>query len=345
MAMMMPERNIKKAIITGATGGLGRNLCRYLLAHGCQVLACGRNQAIGNSLGTAFQAFDLGQENALKQAIVATGFTDAEVLFHCAALSLPWGKMTDFQAANVVATERVMQAAAAFSLPRLVHISTSSVYFDFCDRRNIDEVFLPQRFVNNYATTKYQAEQVVQQYAAMHPHLQAVILRPRGIFGEYDTALLPRLQRVADKGFLPLVRRYGQQAGQALVDVTYVGNVVHAMHLAAQAKLDPTTTPLINITNHEPLTIAEIYARVAEQLRLSVRFKPVPYRLLNTLASSMEAAAKMGLTSEPLLTKYSVGMIAFDQTLSNDKAKSLLDYQPLYSIAEGLHRYAKHVNA
>ena len=47
---------MKKAIVTGATGGLGRNLVQTLLAQGWQVAACGRNAEIGKMLGTEFHA-------------------------------------------------------------------------------------------------------------------------------------------------------------------------------------------------------------------------------------------------------------------------------------------------
>ena len=50
---------MKKAIVTGATGGLGRNLVQTLLAQGWQVAACGRNAEIGKMLETEFHAFDL----------------------------------------------------------------------------------------------------------------------------------------------------------------------------------------------------------------------------------------------------------------------------------------------
>lgn len=340
--MTNPTNYNTKAIVTGATGGLGRNLCEHLLAHGYQVLACGRNTTIGKTLGTTFQAFDLSCDAALHKAIVSTGFDDADVLLHCAALSSPWGKTQDFYRANVLATEQVMQAIRHFGITKMVHVSTSSIYFDFADRRNVHEDFLPAQFVNAYAATKYQAEQVVRQYAHTQPHLQAIILRPRGIFGEYDTALLPRLKRVANKGFLPLVSRHGRQGGQALVDVTYVGNVVHAIHLAAQISINDHSTPIINITNHEPMTIADIYTHVVDVLGLQTQLKPMSYRMLSAVAGAMECAASIGLTQEPLLTRYGVGMIAFDQTLHLDNAKKYLNYQPIYGITEGLQRYAKH---
>ena len=70
--------------------------------------------------------------------------------------------------------------------------------------------------------------------SSLPPTFSSIIIRPRGIFGEYDTAVLPRLLKISEKGFLPLIRRSGREAGGALVDVTYVGNVVHALMLAAE---------------------------------------------------------------------------------------------------------------
>lgn len=318
-----------KAIITGATGGLGRNLTEALLARGWQVLACGRNAAIGAQLKTPFIAFDLSDR---KQTLAA--FQTADVVFHCAALSSPWGNYQNFYRANVSATENVTAAMQRHGIAKLVHVSTPSLYFDFTDRRNTPESYLAKRFANHYAATKYLAEQHVLQSG-----VESVIIRPRGIFGEHDTALLPRLIRVAQKGTLPLVVRHGREAGSALADVSYVGNVVHAMLLAAEKTLPSGS--VFNITNGEPRSMADTYRMVAETLHLNIRFKPLPYRLLYTAASAMETAARLGIGGEPLLTRYSVGTISFDQTLDISAARQQLGYEPQVSVAEGLERYAR----
>ena len=99
------------------------------------------------------------------------------------------------------------------------NVSTPSIYFDYLDQHKVPETFISRHFVNDYAYTKFLAEQEV----AAATDLSSVIIRPRGIFGEYDTAVLPRLLKISEKGFLPLIRRSGREAGGALVDVTYVG--------------------------------------------------------------------------------------------------------------------------
>lgn len=322
---------MKKAVVTGATGGLGRNLVKRLLDEGWQVAACGRNAGIGKTLGTEFRAFDLADREQTLNA-----FSPADAVFHCAALSSPWGRYQDFYRANVAATQNVLAAVRRHGAGRLVHVSTPSIYFDYADRRNVPETFVSRRFANHYAYTKFLAEQEVAAAA----DVPSVIIRPRGIFGEHDTALLPRLLKIAQKGFLPLIRRAGREAGGAVADVTYVGNVVHALVLAAGADV-PRAMPF-NITNGEPQTVAALYRRIIDALHLECSLKTVPYFLIDGLARMLEARAAWSRTAaEPLMTRYSIGTVAFDQTLDITRARTLLGYEPQTSIADGLRQYAR----
>ena len=322
---------MKKAIVTGATGGLGRNLVQTLLAQGWQVVACGRNAEIGKMLGTEFHAFDLSDRNQTLKA-----FSEADIVFHCAALSSPWGRYEDFYRANVTATQNVLAAMRHHHIGKLIHVSTPSIYFDYLDQHKVPETFVSRHFVNDYAYTKFLAEQEVTAAT----DISSVIIRPRGIFGEYDTAVLPRLLKISEKGFLPLIRRAGREAGGAVADVTYVGNVVHALVLAAGADV-PRAMPF-NITNGEPQTVAVLYRRIIDALHLECSLKTVPYFLIDGLARMLEARAAWSRTAaEPLMTRYSIGTVAFDQTLDITRARTLLGYEPQTSIADGLRQYAR----
>lgn len=323
------------AIVTGATGGLGRNLVARLLAEGWHVIACGRNRAIGAALGCEFHAFDLSDPIATQQY-----FQAADAVFHCAALSSPWGAAADFYRANVIATQNVIAAARTHGIGKLIHVSSPSIYFDYLDQHALPETHITRQFVNHYAYTKYLAEKHVQAAC----DLPSVIIRPRGIFGEYDTALMPRLLKIAAKGFLPLVQRHGKAAGAALIDVSYVQNVVDALLLAHQANV-PHAMPF-NITNGEPHTIARLYTHIAKSLKLNIRFKTLPYFLLDNAARLLESQSRLaarfsGSLKEPLITRYSIGAIAFDQTLNINRAQTLLGYTPKISIEQGLENYAR----
>jgi len=314
----------KKAIITGATGGLGRNLGEFLAKEGWEVLGFGRNETIGKELNFTFKSFDLSSLDACLEA-----FEEADVVFHCAARSSPWGSYELFYKDNVVATKNVLEAMKKHNIPKIVYVSTPSVYFDFRSQRNVKESFRPKRFVNAYATTKYEAEELV-----LASDFETSIIRPRGIFGEYDTVLIPRLEKVAQKGFLPLIKNR-----DALVDITYVGNVVHAMHLCATKTLPKNS--IFNISNDEPMPISKLFKMVMKTVGKEVEYKKINYSVMMALATVLELVAKVTRGKEPMITKYGVGLIAHDQTLDLSNAKEILGYEPQYTIEEGLQRYEK----
>ncbi|WP_152020173.1 NAD-dependent epimerase/dehydratase family protein [Aliarcobacter butzleri] len=316
-----------KAIITGATGGLGRNLLEFLVLQNWQVVAFGRDEKIGKSLGVEFYAFDLSDFEQTKKY-----FQKADIVFHCAALSSPWGKYEEFYKANVIATKNVLKAMELFNIKKIVHVSTPSIYFDFQDRFEIKEEFIPTKFVNDYAKTKYEAEQLV-----LNSSVFSVIIRPRAIFGEYDNVLVPRLEKVALKGFLPIIKNK-----KTIVDVTYVGNVVNALYLASIK--DIPSKSIFNITNDEPMDIQEVFSLLMETIKIKTKFKYISYFVLFYLATILEIISKLGFIKEPFLTKYGVGVISKSQTLDISKAKKILGYKPIYTIKEGLQRYAKYRN-
>jgi nucleoside-diphosphate-sugar epimerase len=123
-----------------------------------------------------------------------------------------------------------------------------------------------------------------------------------------------------------------------MTDVTYVENVVHAVDLCmrADAKL---TGRAYNITNDESMSIRDLTTLVAEAMNLKVRFINAPLKPLMTLGSVLESVATHVTHREPLLTRYSVGLLGITQTLDIARAKEELGYHPTVSVREGLKRY------
>ncbi len=328
---------MKRILVTGATGGLGRNAVHALLEQGIEVCATGRNTHIGKALtaaGADFIALDLATASSAQIAALLRG---VDTIWHCAALSSPWGRTVDFVAANVVSTQRLLDAAGTKGIERFIHISTPAIYFDYQNRSNIPEDFRPARYVNAYAKTKAQAEQCVQRACERFPAMRCVILRPRAIFGPYDQVLIPRLSRVLDErhGKLPLPR-----GGNVTLDITYVENVVHAMRLAS-TNADVPSGAAFNITNHEPITLRAVLTQLFnDALQRPFKIVTLPYPVLATVAGAMQAISHV-TGKEPSLTPYSIGALSFDMTLDNTKAAQVLRYIPPVSLADGIHRTAE----
>lgn len=299
-------------ILTGATGGLGRAFTHYINDKE-SILALGRNEIIGNNLNAIFKKCDLSDFNE-----VLNSFTKAKCLVHSAALSSAWGSFDEFYKHNVLATLNVIKAAKEHSIDKIIFISSPSIYFDYQDRFNIKEDLVIKKFASFYTYTKFLAEHLV-----LSSGLKYVILRPRGIFGEYDNVLLPRLKRL---NFMPLVR------DGVICDITYSKNVAYAIYLAS--KCDENL--VLNITNDESLGLKNIYELIQEILEPSLKIKKVNQKALKIFANTSEILAKARLINEPLITNYTLGLISYSQTLDISKAKEILGYEPICSIKDGL---------
>ncbi|NTW02244.1 MAG: NAD-dependent epimerase/dehydratase family protein [Oscillochloris sp.] len=212
-------------------------------------------------------------------------------------------------------------------MARLVNISSPAVVFTGRDHYlTTEQAPYPPRSSSLYAYSKQLAEEVVR--AA--PDLPSVILRPKAIFGPGDRSLLPRLIAAARAGRLPQIGH-----GRNLVDVTYVENVAHAISLALTAEAAIGHT--YHITNAEHVPLWDLIRMVLRRLGLSDRLPSIPLPAMLAAATMMEARATL-TGREPLLTRYSVAILARTQTYDISAAQRDLGYSPPVCVAEGVER-------
>ncbi len=321
-----------RMLVSGATGFLGQKLALRLHALGYEVIAVGRNVEIGRTLsrqGINFIELDLRDTKKIAQHC-----NEIECVFHCAALSSPWGKYSDFYSCNVEATRLLLQASKGPTLKRFIHVSTPSIYFDFTDRYLIKENDpLPRKPCNIYAETKMMAEREVDK--AFKEGVPTITIRPRGIFGPGDAAIFPRILRAHSKDGIPLIK-----GGNAIVDITFVENVVDAMLLCMQSP-ESTLGKKYNITNGAPYSFNDIISMLGNALGVRLKTKNVPYSLAYSVAWLMEWTANVATHREPLFTPYSIGVISKSQTLDISRAQTELGYVPKVTIEEGIQRFAR----
>jgi len=322
-----------KALVTGATGCLGRNLVTRLLNEDWEVHATGRNAEIGALLKKQGAMFHQAELEA-KEAVIAL-CRNKDVVFHCGALSSPWGRYQDFYNANVLGTKNVVEGCLKHQVSRLIHVSTPSIYFDFTEKHQIPESSnLSTKPVNQYVKTKLEAEKIIDMAFTAH-NLPVVTIRPRAIWGPYDTAIMPRIIRAARQGKLPLIA-----GGNALIDTTYVENAVESMLLCAVAN-QTVLGKKYNITNGEPIRLKDLLQRCFIALGLPYNPKNISYKVAYFVAAMMEAFASLPWVSwEPVLTKYGVGIFAIGQTLDITAAKKELGYKPNVSLEQGINLFA-----
>ncbi|MFW5433421.1 NAD-dependent epimerase/dehydratase family protein [Paenibacillus apiarius] len=323
----------RRALVTGGTGFLGQRLALKLVEEGYTVSAIGRNTHVGHELertGIRFIPLDLGDADRVKETC-----RSHDAVFHCAALSAPWGAYADFYASNVIGTRHVVQGCLSGGA-RLVHVSTPSIYWNWQDRLNIKEADpLPPKQATAYAATKLLAEREVDR-AVEEAGLHAITLRPRAIYGPGDRAILPRLIEANRGGYMPLIR-----GGRSLLDVTYVDNVVDALLLAATAS-PAALGGKYNITNGEPMLLSDMLAKLFALLDTPFRPIPLAYPIASAAAGLLELRARwLAGGKEPKLTRYAVGLIGRSQTLDITAARERLGYKPRIGTEEGMNRFAE----
>lgn len=310
------------ALVTGATGGLGRELVGQLLATGYRVRATGRDRAIGATLATEFVAADLTSDPL---APLASG---VDVVFHLAALSSPWGPRAAFEAINLTATEQLLVAARAAGCEGLVYASTPSIYAEPRDRIGLTEDSpVAACFANDYAATKYAAERRV--LAADTPDFRTVSIRPRAIVGPNDNVLLPRVLRAARRGRFPL-----PGDGGALIEPIDVRDAATAF-VAADRYLAEAGGRAINVSGGDPRPVRALLGQLFARLGQTPRLVAVPTALAMTVAGAMErVAALLPGRPEPPVTRYSVMTFGFSQTMVLDRAHNLLGWTPQHSVED-----------
>ncbi|UJF34975.1 NAD-dependent epimerase/dehydratase family protein [Paenibacillus hexagrammi] len=321
-----------KALVTGATGFLGGRLTQRLIEAGWDVTALGRNVEAGHMLAKIGARFLQADLRSQEHVLAACAGQDA--VFHCGALSAAWGAYRSFYETNAAGTEHVLAGCRQHEVGRLIHVSTPSVYFGASDRLGVKESdVLPARQASAYAATKRLAEAAVERAAAAG--LPAVMIRPRAIFGPGDTSILPRLIEANVRTGVPMIDK-----GRAIVDLTYVDNVVDAL-LLCQSAPPHVLGRTYNITNGEPAVFSEAVSALFDKLGMRLKAKPIPFAAAYAAAAAMELAAKvLPGEKEPMLTRAVVGMLGRSQTLDIGLARQDLGYSPRVTLDQGMDEFA-----
>ena len=195
-----------KVFLTGGTGFIGGEVARQLRARGeevaCLVRSPGKAAKL-TELGCELVAGDLGDEAAIRD-----GMRGCDAVIHAAAMyevGIPARQRPAMWEANVAGTERVMKAAQAEEIPRIVYVSTVGI-FGNTHKEVVDESYRnPETdFTSYYEETKLEAHKVVQRLID-DEGLPAIIVQPGGVYGPGDTSQVADLLEQFFAGKLPLM--------------------------------------------------------------------------------------------------------------------------------------------
>ena len=172
-----------KYLVTGATGLLGNNIVRQLLAGGQAVRVMARSSSDARPLA------DLAVERTAGDVRDAAAVTSAchgiEVVIHCAGhVHIGWTQLDEHRRINVEGTRNVASAARVGGA-RLVHVSSiNALGLGLLSQPADEETALPGILECPYVVTKREAEQVVLD--EVNRGLWATIVNPSLMLGPWD---------------------------------------------------------------------------------------------------------------------------------------------------------------
>jgi len=304
-------------ILTGSSGFIGNATYKRLTEQGHELLCIGRSKTEQDGY----------VQHDLSKPLEGFGFKP-EVVIHLAALSSPWGSWEDFQNNNIQATKNVIDFCETHGRPKLIFMSSSSVFYEMKHQLNIreDDTFPPP--VNLYVKSKQIAEKAVQSYSG-----DWVILRPRTVFGPGDTVFFPRILQAASKGIFP---DFVTKDGPSIGDFTYIDNLVDTIVHASMGK---NIIGHFNLANEQPVEILSFIKETLGQLAIPVRIIKIPANLALKTARVLEWIYSLqGIKGSPPVTRFGITFFAFSKTFNSTKSFAAFG-KPKVSIEEGISRF------
>ena len=209
--------------ITGASGFVG----------GAYVRAHARDHAIramsrSEKSDAAILALGATPVRSALGEVTAEQLKGADAVIHCAAYVEEWGPWEDYWRMNVEGTKQLLAAAKQAGVKRFVHIGTEAALFHGQDMRGVDETYpLSLNSPFPYSRTKAHAEKAVREANEPAAGFTTIVIRPRFVWGEGDTTILPVVKEMTAKGQFAWI-----DGGRAKTSTTNIANLVHAMNLA-----------------------------------------------------------------------------------------------------------------
>ncbi|KAG8164886.1 hypothetical protein KVR01_005161 [Diaporthe batatas] len=343
-------------LVVGGCGFLGSHLVKALLSDQStdtaqyQVHALDIRTDRNRVQGAAYHSCDITSADQVKSVFLAT---KPKVVFHVASPDPLSHNNALFQQVNVKGTQNLLEAAKAVHTQAFIYTSSfSAVHNHTDDIRDADESLPVLRYPaqqDTYTLTKVAAEDKLRAAnRADDSSLLTAIIRPAVVFGEGDFQNFWSLVQRARSG------RANFQIGDGtnLYSYTYVGNLVDAHLLAAEAlvrahgKPPPPAESRVDgeaffITNDEDWPFWDYQRAGAASVGYPVRkddIKVIPMWLALVVGLVVEWVVWLISLGKrhSVLSRQAVRYSCINRTLRCDKAKRVLGYRPKVSMAEAI---------
>lgn len=318
-----------RAVVVGATGNIGTAVLRALqeTSEVTSILGLARrapDTSVAPYRACEWRTVDLaGAEDRTHESLVEA-FAGAEVVVHLAWLIQPNSERELLRRVNVDGTARVVRAAVAAGVPRLVVASSVGAYSPDGSGTPRDEDWPSDGIPTaHYSVDKAAQERVLDDAAAAHPELRIARIRPALVF---QSAAASEVQRLFLGGWASALRRLTPPLLPVPRDLRSI-QAVHADDLgpAFASAAVRGASGAYNICADDALRPEDL-AGIVDHGRI-LRL-PTP-----AVRAALAVAHRFGVVAaDPGWLDMAVSA----PTMSNDRARHELDWSPRITAADAL---------
>ncbi|MDZ7756692.1 NAD-dependent epimerase/dehydratase family protein [Rhodohalobacter sp.] len=319
------------AFVTGGTGFIGSHLTDALIKHqdyeDVKCLVRSREKWLERKDFIKVEG-DLSSIQSMDKAL-----NGVDVIFHIAAI-VKAPTQAEFNHANVQATENLLRLAMKNNIKKMVILSSLAAAGPSNGSPLTEDD--PMNPVSMYGKSKKRMEEMIHEVAP--DDMSITILRPPAVYGPREDQIFT-LFKMMKYGIAPIVG----DGNHPQLSIVYVKDVVQAILKSADQTEPGIHTYFIDgekIANWN--MIRDIVTTVLNKKNVPVKLNPA---WVKKIAGAVETTASFfGLY--PVINREKANEMILEWTCTHDKAKRELDYQPEYSLEEGISRtlrwYKKH---
>ncbi|SCX76991.1 NAD-dependent epimerase/dehydratase family protein [Alkaliphilus peptidifermentans] len=209
---------MKKAIVTGGTGFVGSNLCKFLIKNDWEVSVITRPSSDYSNISSVLNEIDVFEyDGQIERLIDYFNEKNVEIVFHLASLFIAEHESNQIDGlvdSNIKFGLHILEAMKESKTKLLINSGTSWQHYHSDEYNPVDL----------YAATKQAFESLVKYYVEAE-NIRVITLKLFDTYGEFDKRpkLINLLHKFADEN-----KELNMSPGEQVLDLVHVNDVVKA---------------------------------------------------------------------------------------------------------------------